>query len=182
MSAFPLWRWGIATNSAVSRPLHHVQTNTHTIVFQQDAYIYEMNWPHLKEAKPQHEAAATFGEGIQMLGFDLNTGDSIDLILYWTDYAIVLDSYDVFVHLLDKNGQIVAQTDQKPVGGLAATNVWQPGDIIRESLKIMLPSDVPPGKYDLVIGVYLRESVQRLTILGDKVTDNALILASLTLP
>ncbi|MDX1416819.1 MAG: hypothetical protein R3293_21635 [Candidatus Promineifilaceae bacterium] len=182
MAAFPLWRWDIVTNRAVAQPLHHVQTDTHTIIFQQDAYIYEMTWPYLDETAPDNPLEVTFGRGIKLLGYDFSEDDSLSITLYWTSIAPVSENYDAFIHLVDKNKQIVAQTDDQPVGGLAATNLWRPGDIIRDSRTVTLPENLPTGTYELHVGVYLRESGQRLPISSEDAVDNALILSSIALP
>ena len=182
MAAFPLWRWDIATNPAVARPLHRVNTETHTIVFQQDAFIYEMAWPYLAAADPDQTTDVLFGEGIRLLGYDLNKENPLEITLYWQSEAAVPDSYDVFLHLVDESGKIVAQIDQKPVAGLAATDIWQEGDIIRDSLAIPLPSDLPPGSYDLRLGLYLRDTGQRLAVSNGQSGDNSLHLSSFSLP
>ena len=39
--------------SRVARPAHHVRTDTQTIIFQQDAYVYETVWPYMTAVKPQ---------------------------------------------------------------------------------------------------------------------------------
>ena len=75
-------------------------------------------------------------------------------------------SYDYFVHLVDAQGAIVAQVDQKPLGGLAATDVWQTGDIIRDPVELPIPEDLPPGSYDLFLGFYLRETGERIEAQG----------------
>lgn len=182
MAAFPLWRWDIATNPAVSQPLYHVQTDTHSIIFQQDAYIYEMMWPYVKEADPAQKMAVTYGDEIRFLGFDITARNPLELTLYWESQMDISPSYDVFVHLVDEYGQIVAQVDQKPVGGLASTDVWQPGDIIRDPLIVPLPSNLSQGTYELRLGVYSLESGQRLPVNGSTAIDNALILSSIILP
>ena len=182
MAAFPLWRWEIASNTAVAQPDHHVQTETHTIIFQQDAYVYEMTWPLLAEADPQHDVQARFGEGIELLGYDLEIGNPLKMVLYWQSGMAVSESYDVFLHLIDKQGGIVAQIDRKPVDGLVATNTWQPGDIIRDSLSIPLAHELPAGPFELQLGVYSRETGQRLPIDGAQVHDDALLLGSIDLP
>jgi hypothetical protein len=182
MAAFPLWRWDIAMNAAVSRPTHHVQTDTHTIIFQQDAFVYETTWPYVSEADPEYIVEATFGEGIGLIGYDLAAADPLELILYWESLTAVLNSYDVFIHLLDEDGEIIAQADRKPLDGLAATNVWQPGDIIRDPLSIPLPTDTPSGSYELRVGVYSRDSGERLSVEGGESTNNALILEPVVIP
>ena len=182
VAAFPLWRWDMVTNQAVAKPLHHVQTDTHTITFQQDAYVYEMIWPYVQEAGPQTEVMVTFGEGIQLLGYDALTNNPLQLTLYWKSLAAIPESYDIFIHLLDESGNIIAQVDQKPAGGLAATDVWQPGDIIRDPLTISMPENLPAGSYELHLGVYLRESGERLAVQGAPEADQTVFPFRLSLP
>jgi hypothetical protein len=182
MAAFPLWRWDIANNEAVSRPLYQVQTDTHTIIFQQDAYVYEMAWPYVSDANPDHQVEAIFGEGIGLLGYDLDAGNPLNLVLYWESQTAVSESYDVFVHFLDENGDIIAQTDRKPVGGLAATDIWQPGDIVRDPISITLPPDIPAGSYTVRMGVYSSESGERLNVQGGKSIGDALTLEPIVIP
>jgi hypothetical protein len=182
MAAFPLWRWDIATNTAVAKPVHHVQTDTHTIIFQQDANVYETVWPYISEADPDTKIMATFGEGIGLLGYDIEIGNPLQLIFYWKSQAAVADNYDVFVHLLDEGGEIVAQSDRKPVDGLVATDIWQPGDIIRDPVLISLPPDLQAGSYGLQMGVYLRESGERLEVQGGDSTGNTLLLEPIFIP
>ena len=182
MAAFPLWRWDMVTNRAVARPIKHVQTETHTIIFQQDAYVYEMVWPYVAEANPQNYVGATFGEGISLMGYDLVVTNPSEMVLYWESQATVSESYDVFIHLIDEEGEIVAQADRKPVDGLAATDAWQPGDIVRDPVTIPLSDNLPAGEYELRIGVYLKENGQRLTVTGGEASDNALRLETVVIP
>ncbi|MFN2206413.1 MAG: hypothetical protein ACK2UT_10900 [Candidatus Promineifilaceae bacterium] len=176
MVAFPLWRWNIASNPDVATAVHHVRTDTQTIIFQQDAYVYEMTWPYLEEARPQHTQTAVFGGGIKLAGYDLAAGDAVSLVLYWESLAPVAEDYDVFVHLMDASGKLVAQNDRQPLSGLAATSVWRPGDLIRDPVTVTLPEDLDAGEYTLRLGIYLRETNERLPVSGAAAQDNALLL------
>jgi hypothetical protein len=182
MAAFPLWRWNLATNPDVARALHHVRTDTHTIVFQQDAYVYETTWPYISSADPQQPSSAVFGDSIALSGFDLQVNDALNLVLYWESLAPAAEDYDVFVHLVDSAGNIVAQVDRQPLSGLAATSVWQPGDLVRDPYTIPLTADFAPGSYQVEVGVYQREKGERLPVSGAPAPDGALLLGSVTLP
>lgn len=174
---FPLWHWEITTNTAVTRPIHRVRTASRTIIAEQEAVVYRATWPYLTgDVIPQVAVNAVWGDAIQLLGYDLSSLDlaaSLPLTLYWHSLAPVGDSYDVFIHLTNSAGEIVAQADQKPVQGLAATNVWQPDDTIRDSYQLALPPDLPAGAYKLNAGLYLRETGERLLVEGseDSVSD-----------
>ena len=179
MAAFPLWRWNIATNPDLATEVHHVRTETQTIIFQQDAYVYETTWPYLDEIQPQQSQTAVFGDGIKLAGTDLAVDDAVILILYWQSLAPVSEDYDVFVHLLDASGAPVAQNDRQPLSGLAATSVWRPGDLIRDPVTLPLPEDLAAGEYTILLGMYLRETGERLPVSDAAAQDNALLLETI---
>jgi hypothetical protein len=182
MAAFPLWRWNIASNPDVARPVYHVRTDTHTIIFQQDAYVYETTWPYLATAEPQRAETAVFGEAIKLAGFDPPEGGSGMLTLYWQSLAPLEDDYDLFVHLIDESGKLAAQVDRQPLNGLVPTSSWQVGDLIRDPVELPLGAQLAAGEYDVFAGLYLRETGQRLPISGAAAPDNALYLDTLTIP
>lgn len=171
MAAFPLWRWEIVSNPLVAAERYHVSTPTHTIIFQQDAYVYEMTWPYVTQVDPQRPLDVMLGDGIQLMGVDTAVADdALSLTLFWQSVAPAAVNYDVFIHVMNEAGEIVAQADRQPVGGLAATSTWQPGDVVRDPLTIALPPDLPSGSYTVQAGMYLRETGARLpTADGDSV-------------
>jgi len=81
-------------------------------------------------------------------------GADLHLVLYWQAAAPVTESYTVFTQLLDPGGQLVAQQDNLPVEGLAPTNTWQPGALIRDPYRLTVPAAAAPGEYSLLIGMY----------------------------
>jgi hypothetical protein len=83
--------------------------------------------------------------------------------LFWTARQPVRDSYTVFVHLLAADGFILAQGDGTPRNGDYPTTFWQPGETVIDPHLIPLDEGTPPGSYRLAIGLYQRESGQRLT-------------------
>lgn len=85
------------------------------------------------------------------------SGDPVRLVIYWQAENPVSRSYTVFVHLLDSAGNLVAQQDNLPVLGLAPTDTWRPGAVIRDPYRLDLPPDTPPGAYSLHIGLYTDE-------------------------
>lgn len=175
LAVFPEWHWEVATNPLIMRERAQFVAETKTVIGEQRAFIYEaVYWPYRDTAVPTHPLSALFGDKIRLLGYDLNLSDRFDLVLYWQSEQAVAESYDVFVHLLNETGEIVAQADSTPVAGLAPTNRWQPGDIVQDVYTIPLPPDLPPGEYSLRAGLYLRETGERLTAVGaDAVGDMA---------
>jgi len=101
---------------------------------------------------------------LQTLAFgSAKVGADLHLVLYWQADTPVMASYTVFVHLLDGTGQLVAQQDNLPVTGLAPTDSWPPGKLIRDPYRLVLPATIQPGSYELQIGLYTPEGRVMLT-------------------
>ena len=119
----------------------------------------------------QHSATGQLGP-IRLIGYDLekesaSPGDALPLHLYWQASAATEADYQVFNHLLDGAGNLVAQADGPPLPDpllRRGTKDWDdPEEIIysREYL-LVLPEDLAPGEYSLVTGFYRRDNGQRL--------------------
>ena len=159
--SFPLWRWEIITNPVAAEEIYHVRTETHTMIFQQDAYVHRVTWPYLHEASPTYPTNATFGQAITLLGYDWTAeGESLSLTLYWQSEAAVDTNYDIFVHVLNEAGDIIAQADQQPVASLAPTSVWQPHDLIRDPYTLPWPAEATAIR----LGLYNRDTGARLAL------------------
>lgn len=100
-----------------------------------------------------------FGDSIRLNGYTLGEttlqpGDIVEVTFFW-ETAVPLDTrYKVFLHLLDANGNLVAQRDSEPGGGLALTTTWKPGQIVTDNHGLLIPSDLPSGQYRLQLGMY----------------------------
>jgi hypothetical protein len=105
--------------------------------------------------------------------------------LYWEGtgpHAHLVD-YNVFVHLIDAAGQLVATADGPPRGGSYPTGAWLPGDIVPDERRLALPSELPSGSYELRVGLYRPETGERLPLLtaSDPLPeDDSLLLLTLT--
>jgi 4-amino-4-deoxy-L-arabinose transferase-like glycosyltransferase len=99
---------------------------------------------------------AQFGPDIRLLGYDLDTEaeDTIGLTLYWQAVNTPPIGYTVFTHLLNGNGDIVAQVDSAPVSDAWLSSAWLPGEIIVDTRTIPLPDGLPPGDYHIALGLY----------------------------
>jgi hypothetical protein len=65
---------------------------------------------------------------------------------------------------LDEEGFLRAQIDSYPVSGFRPTSSWLEGEVIRDNYGLMLPSDLPSGDYNLISGMYLLRTMERLPI------------------
>lgn len=122
-------------------------------------------------ATPKVPLAADFGGKARLLGYDLGdgsleAGDDVYLVLHWQALATMRTTYTVFVHVLDGEGQIVAQCDQAPGSGAFPTTGWVPGERIQDRHIITLPSSLAIGSYFVAIGLYDQSDGSRLPIAG----------------
>jgi hypothetical protein len=182
LAIFPTWHWELATNPVTAEPVQRFWTESLTMIGNQEAIVYRATWPYLEQATPQTDRVVQLGDGIQLIGYDLTSpssvGEPLLLTLYWESLEPVSEGYDIFVHVVDENGQIVAQADQEPVASLAPTHRWQPGDIIRDPYEIFLPADLPAGLYHLNFGMYLKATGVRLPSSDPEAVDNITPLTS----
>jgi hypothetical protein len=92
--------------------------------------------------------------------------------------AVTAD-YTVFAHLLTLDGEFVAGQDGQPLDGLYPTSFWERGEVVADGRSWFV--DVPPGEYQLQVGLYLLETGERLPVqglnseLGDRVVVQKLI-------
>jgi len=106
------------------------------------------------------------GGSVTLLGADLPDrqppGSQLPLTLYWRCDLPLKADYTVFVHLLDRNGKIVAQRDTQPRSGSLPTSSWQSEQLVVDEQDLDLPADLPADGYRLVIGFYVQSSGARL--------------------
>ncbi|MCP5097042.1 MAG: hypothetical protein GY943_15950 [Chloroflexi bacterium] len=128
-----------------------------------------------------------FGDHITLAGYtlradDVQPGDIVQVTLFW-ETAVSLDTrYKVFLHLIDKHGQPVAQRDSEPSGGLALTTSWQPGETIVDNHGVLLPVDLAEEKLTLVIGLYdFSDPTKRLFINSENGGGDSLPLVELSM-
>lgn len=109
------------------------------------------------------------GDAIAFLGYDPPTGSprpgqSVLLTLYWQALGPIDRSYTAFIHILNSDGQIVAQQDSLPGEGAIPTQSWIQDEYITDRHQIGLPPELPPGQYQVAIGMYDPETGVRLPI------------------
>jgi hypothetical protein len=131
-----------------------------------------------KDAPNRFEVMAQFGEAMTLSGFDrvtdrqvddfevLHPGDMLGVSLSWYAESPLSEDYTVSVHLLGPDGMSMLQQDRQPVGGFAPTSAWEVGKPYRDNYGFILPPDLPPGEYQIIVVVYLWPSLERLPVTG----------------
>lgn len=135
-------------------------------------------------AEMQTEVNARFGDSLTLLGVTLpqatlTPGDILQLTLFWQTDRPLDDRYKVFVHVAPAPGQPpLAQRDSEPGGGLQPTTTWPPNQPIADNHGVLLPPNLPPGDYALIIGLYDLLTGVRLPLTDGS---DSLILTTLTI-
>jgi mannosyltransferase len=137
---------------------------------------------------PQEPAVALeagFGADVRLRGYALADGacapgDVLPVTLFWEASAPTAEPYKVTLQLLGDAGPPVAQHDGEPGGGLAPTTIWQPGQVVIDRHGVLLPADLSPGDYTLVVAAYHAFTGERLpvTVAGESM-GNYLPLSSI---
>ncbi len=120
---------------------------------------------------PTHPRQANFGDQLTLLGYDVSptptAGRELAVTLHWQAAHRLAIDYTVFVHLVDADGQRVAQHDGQPWWAFPLpTSSWQPDERLRDLHRLPLPNDLPSGEYRLHVGVYDWQTLERLPVLA----------------
>lgn len=113
-----------------------------------------------------------FASELALRGFEIpiepvSEGSTVSVVLYWEVLKPVSDDYTVFIHVLNKDGELVTQFDRPPGGGTAPTSTWQVGKTLRDTYPVQIPSDVPAGSLEIHVGMYTWPSLERLSVTVD---------------
>ena len=118
---------------------------------------------------PQRPLDANLDNKVMLIGYDLDPttpapGGSWQVTLYWRAQSRMSRDYTVFVHLIDAQGNLIAQRDEQPLQGEYPTQFWQVGEKISDSHRLELPRTLPGGIYNLRVGLYDLETGDRLVV------------------
>lgn len=105
------------------------------------------------------EATADLVNGIRLVGsmisaLDTEPGAGLCIELDWRARADVLDDYTVFVHVVDGEGRLVAQTDQELGTDTVSSSRVDGEAALVEQHGLVLPPDTSPGEYHVNVGLY----------------------------
>lgn len=120
----------------------------------------------------QVDHLADFGEQIALIGYDVSAetavpGEQVTITLYWQAQTELAINFQSFVHLLRPNGSLVAQSDHLNPGEFP-TRRWPLDKYVRDVHVLQLPSDLPPGEYELTAGLWVQTEGWRLPLLDNK--------------
>ena len=132
---------------------------------------------------------AEFGEPLlfELHGYDVDVeqaspGDRVPITFYWRSAVDAPPiNYFAFVHLIQEGEQPAAQTDGPPLNGFRLTSSWRAGEVFVDERTLVIPEDVEPGVYRLMVGLYNPDTGQRLPafINGEQQQDDSILLEQL---
>jgi 4-amino-4-deoxy-L-arabinose transferase-like glycosyltransferase len=124
------------------------------------------------DVPPTIDSAHTvsFGGKVALLDYELSPGpikpgEDFHIKVYWQALKEMEESYKVFVHMYDEEGNLLAQQDRMPGLGMRPTTGWQVGEVVADRLTVPVGSEVPAGRYRVAIGLY-NEGAGRLAAYG----------------
>lgn len=111
-----------------------------------------------------------FANQVRLVGYDIDRrvaspGESLKLQLFWQGVRGMSVNYSIFTHVRGEGESLWASSDAWPQQGAAPTSTWTPGQTVPDAYTLTLSSDIPPGVYDIEIGVYNAETGERLQVI-----------------
>ncbi|MCB8921861.1 MAG: hypothetical protein H6662_09770 [Ardenticatenaceae bacterium] len=111
---------------------------------------------------------ADFDGQIALIGYDTNatqaqSGDTLQVNLYWKAQQPQDINYRVFVHVLAPDGYLSAQSDKLNPGDFP-TRRWPLDKYVLDDYTISLPMGLAPGSYTVMAGLWDAASGQRLPV------------------
>ena len=101
----------------------------------------------------------------ELVGYSVTqraAGDPLRVTLYWRARQQTAANYKVFLHLLDAEGRVAAQSDAVPAAWARPTTSWLPPEAIEDVHVLHVPAGLVPGNH-LIVGLYERETGRRAT-------------------
>jgi len=132
-----------------------------------------------------HPLHVMLGETIELLGYDYwITQDILRVKMIWLALGPIETDYTVFVHVLNEDNKLLTNQDSQPFGGRYPTSQWQTGQVLADTLTLTLPDEIPHGAYQIVVGMYNWETMQRLPARsqGVRLLDDLIVFTELLLP
>lgn len=112
-------------------------------------------------------AHVRFADLVTLVGYELSPIEphrqALRVTLVWRAERETEDTFKVFVHLVDLDGQLVAQSDAEPVNWERPTTTWVAGEYLVDEHILSLSATMPAGEYVVRVGLYNAATGQRLT-------------------
>jgi 4-amino-4-deoxy-L-arabinose transferase-like glycosyltransferase len=110
---------------------------------------------------PAGATVATWEGAVALSDWELaREADHLTVTLRWQALANMQRDYTVYVHLVDDEGNLVAQEDRPPDG--YPTSDWRLQEWVEDRFQVALPGTLPAGSYHLRTGFYYLPTAEPL--------------------
>ncbi|MBN1221200.1 MAG: glycosyltransferase family 39 protein [Anaerolineae bacterium] len=80
--------------------------------------------------------------------------EGIPVTLYWETVGRIAGEHNIYLRLVDDEGNIWGQVDRMILSGLWRPDRWYAGYFLRDEYKLPLDPATPPGTYHFEVGMY----------------------------
>ncbi|MDM8526924.1 glycosyltransferase family 39 protein [Anaerolineales bacterium HSG24] len=78
----------------------------------------------------------------------------LPITLHWETVARISGEHNVYIRLVDEQGNVWGQVDRLILAGLWRPDRWQPGYVIKDEYRLPIDPATPPGTYHFEVGLY----------------------------
>jgi hypothetical protein len=117
----------------------------------------------------QHPIDAVFGDRFRLIGWDMEPGQvgaggEFTMTFYWECLQATTQRWHIFVHL---DSSLRQNLDHEAVMSSYPTVYWQPGDIIRDTVRGTLNERTQEGAVQVLIGFFAGDERMAVTRAGE---------------
>ncbi len=146
--------------------------------------------PHFVPEKPTNPCDVRFGDSITLVGYDVESatlvpGEPLQIRFHWQIDRPLERDYVIFIHVIGPEEAKYGQLDAMPHDWMYPTSAWPSNERILDDYRVDLSADAPAGGYVVVVGMYDRETRDRLSIYdpnGNRLANDVLILGGFSVP
>ena len=108
-----------------------------------------------QEYKPRGDL--DFGAEIRLEGYDYSVtragqGKGFGADFLWRSLETPSADYTLLVQLVDRaSGRVLREWRHSPTDGYLPTSLWQPEQLVRDRVDLVLPADTPPGDDSIIV-------------------------------
>jgi hypothetical protein len=127
---------------------------------------------------------ARFGADLELTAAwsrrEVVAGDLFHLALIWRPAGQLPSDDKVFVHIVDAGGRVVFQRDKLPLNDLKPMTRWVAGETLRDPYTALVPAELAPGAYRVLVGVYdpVTGARRPASLGGARVADDAVTIGT----
>ncbi|MBE7529399.1 MAG: hypothetical protein HS099_06670 [Ardenticatenaceae bacterium] len=138
-----------------------------TGLWVQPQLLAQRDWLLAELPETAVPAGHQFAEDVTLVAYTVTPGDGETMLvtLYWRATRPLPENATVFVHLLDEQGNPVAQHDAAPVQNSYPLTIWPPGVLIADTHTLTAPAGSPAAT-QLAVGLYNPTTLARWPVLN----------------